>query len=75
MGRNLVSWRSKKQNVVARSSAKDEYRALAIGAREALWIRQLLTDLHLLREEPIKIYCNNKAMIDIANNPVQHDRT
>ena len=53
----------------------EEYRALALGVCEALWIRQLLSELHLLPNSPVMLYCDNKAAIDIANNPVQHDRT
>src|SRR3954466_4462799 len=75
VGGNLVTWRSKKQNVVARSSAEAEYRALALGVSEAMWIRKLMTELQLLQDGPVMLYCDNKAAIDIANNPVQHDRT
>ncbi|XP_048433393.1 secreted RxLR effector protein 161-like [Pyrus x bretschneideri] len=42
VGGNLVTWRSKKQNVVSRSSAEDEYRGMAHGVCEILWLRKLL---------------------------------
>ncbi|XP_059639648.1 uncharacterized mitochondrial protein AtMg00810-like [Cornus florida] len=45
VGGNLVTWRSKKQNVVARSSAEAEFRALAYGICEAIWLKRLLEDL------------------------------
>src|SRR3954469_19330768 len=61
--------------MVARLSTEAEYRALALGVCEALWIRQLLSELHLLPNSPVMLYCDNNATIDIANNPVQHDRT
>jgi Reverse transcriptase (RNA-dependent DNA polymerase) len=67
VGGNLVSWRSKKQNVVARSTAH--------GVSEGLWLRRLLLELGLFEDKPIILYCDNKAAINIANNPVQHDRT
>ena len=70
VGGNLVTWRSKKQNVVARSSAEAEYRALALGVCEALWIRQLLSELQLVKSGPVMMDCDNKTAIDIANNPV-----
>nr|XP_028952494.1 uncharacterized protein LOC114822323 [Malus domestica] len=45
VGGNLVTWRSKKQNVVAYSSAKAEYRGMALGICEILWLKLLLSDL------------------------------
>lgn len=44
-GDNLVSWSSKKQNVIAKSSTEFEYRALSTGAAELIWIQALLTEL------------------------------
>ncbi|XP_070020549.1 secreted RxLR effector protein 161-like [Nicotiana sylvestris] len=44
-GGNLVSWKSKKQNVVAQSSAEAEYRAMAMATCELIWIKQLLKEL------------------------------
>ncbi|KAK8934504.1 hypothetical protein KSP39_PZI014308 [Platanthera zijinensis] len=72
---NLVTWRSKKQSVVARSSAEAEYRSMSHGLCEGLWLSILLQDLGLKEEAPISLYCDNKAAISIAHNPVQHDRT
>ena len=74
VGSNLVTWRSKKQNVVARSSAEAEFRGMALEICEALWLRLLLMDLGW-PTQPIRLYCDNKAACDIAHNPVQHDRT
>ncbi|KAK3001020.1 hypothetical protein RJ639_020680 [Escallonia herrerae] len=75
VGGILVTWRSKKQNVVARSSAEAEFRGIALGVCEALWLRLLLQDLGCVSKQPIKLYCDNKVACDIAHNPVQHDRT
>lgn len=72
---NLVTWRSKKQNVVARSSAEAEFRAVAQGMCEGLWLLRLLRELGVPIYLPIKLYCDNKAAINISLNPVQHDRT
>lgn len=72
---NLVTWRSKKQNVVARSSAEAEFRAVAQGICEGLWLKKLLEELRVTIKLPIKLYCDNKAAINISHNPVQHDRT
>ena len=75
VGSNLITWRSKKQNVVARSSAEAEFRGMTLGICEALWLILLLMDLGYLPRQPIRLYCDNKATCDIAHNPVQHDRT
>lgn len=75
LGGNLVTWRSKKQNVVAWSSAEAEYRAMAQGVCELLWLKIVLEDLRVKWDGPMKLYCDNKSAISIAHNPVQHDRT
>ena len=75
LGGNLVTWRSKKQNVVARSSAEAEFRAMAQGVCELLWLKIILEDLKIRWDGPMRLYCDNKSAISIAHNPVQHDRT
>jgi hypothetical protein len=75
LGGNLVSWRSKKQDVVSRSTAEAEYRAMAQGLSEMLWSRNLLDELKILKTSCVNVWCDNKSAINIANNPVQHDRT
>lgn len=75
VGGNLVTWRSKKQSVVARSSAEAEFRAVALGICEILWIKRLLEELRLRIKLPMKAYCDNKSAILIAHNPVLHERT
>ncbi|TYK27430.1 cysteine-rich RLK RECEPTOR-like protein kinase [Cucumis melo var. makuwa] len=72
---NLVTWRSKQQSVVSKSSAEAEYRAMSLGICEKIWLQKVLSDLHQECETPLKLFCDNKAAISIANNPVQHDRT
>ncbi|RVW56768.1 Retrovirus-related Pol polyprotein from transposon RE1 [Vitis vinifera] len=72
---NLVTWRSKKQSVVARSSAEAEYRALAQGICEGIWIKRVLSELGQTSSSPILMMCDNQAAISIAKNPVHHDRT
>jgi hypothetical protein len=75
LGGNLVTWRSKKQNVVARSSAEAEFRSMALGICELLWLKIILNDLKVKWESPMRLFCDNKSTIAIAHDPVQHDRT
>ena len=75
IGGNLVTWTSKKQNVVARSSAELEFRAMALRICELLWLKIILCDLKVEWEASMRLYCDNKSAIDIAHNSFQHDRT
>ncbi|KAL5698715.1 hypothetical protein ACHQM5_029711 [Ranunculus cassubicifolius] len=75
VGGNLVTWKSKKQNVVARSSAEAEYRAMATTTSEIIWLRVLLKNLGFGSSQPIILYCDNQAAMHIASNPVFHERT
>uniref|UniRef100_A0A2N9F358 Uncharacterized protein n=1 Tax=Fagus sylvatica TaxID=28930 RepID=A0A2N9F358_FAGSY len=71
----LVTWWSKKQNVVARSSAKAEYRAMAHTASKMLWVCSLLRDLGIDVPTSMQMFCDNQAAIFNANNPVFHEHT
>ena len=75
IGDSLVTWQSKKQSVVARSSAKAEFRAIAHDICEVLWIKQLLEELKAASPLPMKVFCDNKAVIAVAHDPILHDRT
>ncbi|KAH9762091.1 retrovirus-related pol polyprotein from transposon RE1 [Citrus sinensis] len=75
MGPNLVSWCSKKQAVVSRSSAESEYQALAMAAAEVLWIRSLLTEIGLTLSSIPIIWCDNQSAAALASNPKFHSRT
>jgi hypothetical protein len=66
---NLVSWSSKRQPVVSRSSAKTEYRAMANGVAEASWLRQLLLELHQLLHRSTLVYCNNVSVVYLSTIP------
>jgi hypothetical protein len=75
LGNNLITWSSKKQPTVSRSSTEAEYRSLAIGAAELAWIRMLLCDFGVILPSPPVIWCDNTSAIALASNPVFHART
>ena len=72
---NIVTWRSKKQPVVARSSAEAEFRAMCQGICEGIWLRRMLKELGISISGPMNLLCDNKAAIEISKNLVHHDRT
>ncbi|BBG98547.1 RmlC-like cupins superfamily protein [Prunus dulcis] len=75
LGNALVSWKSKKQVTISRSSTEAEYRSMAAATCELTWLRYLLQDLHVAHSEPAKLFCDNQAALYIAANPVYHKRT
>ncbi|KAI3722513.1 hypothetical protein L2E82_33552 [Cichorium intybus] len=75
LGGAPVSWKTKKQSVVSRSSAEAEYRAMASTVSEIIWMRWLLKELEVQQTGPTTLFCDNQAARHIANNPVFHERT
>ncbi|KAL6321217.1 hypothetical protein AAG906_016251 [Vitis piasezkii] len=74
VGGKLVTWRSKKQKVVALSSAEAEFRGMAKGLCELLWLRRLLTEIGFDPDSEMKLFCDNKAAIDISHNHIYCER-
>ncbi|CAM8942212.1 unnamed protein product [Rhodiola kirilowii] len=72
---SLISWKTKKQAVVSRSSAEAEYRAMAHVCCELTCLHRLLIDLQVHIPTPISLYCDNNATMHIAKNPIFHERT
>ena len=75
VGRNLVSWKSKKQSVVSQSSAESEYRAMTQSICEIMWLHQLLMEVSIETPVPAKLWCDNQVARHIASNSVFHERT
>ncbi|KAL0399261.1 UNVERIFIED_CONTAM: Retrovirus-related Pol polyprotein from transposon RE1 [Sesamum radiatum] len=75
LGSSIVSWKTKKQATVSRSSAEAEYRSMASTVSELLWISYLLRDFQLPVQRPIPFWCDNRAALHITANPVFHERT
>ncbi|XP_019175853.1 PREDICTED: uncharacterized protein LOC109171181 [Ipomoea nil] len=75
LGDNLVSWVSRKQRTVARSSTEAEYKGLADVAAEVTWVVSLLRELGLHSGSPTTLWCDNLGATYLAANPVFHART
>nr|GEU94278.1 ribonuclease H-like domain-containing protein [Tanacetum cinerariifolium] len=75
LGNNLLSWSSKCQPTLSRSSAEAEYRGVANVVAETCWIRNLLRELHTPLSSATIVYCDNVSAVYLSSNPVQHQRT
>lgn len=75
VGCGPVSWRSRKQATVSLSSTEAEYKALSDSSREAVWLRALLSELHLRTRSAIPIHVDNEGAEALAKNPSHHSRT
>ncbi|XP_031101978.1 uncharacterized protein LOC116005883 [Ipomoea triloba] len=74
-GTNLISWVSRKQRTVARSSTEVEYKGLADVAAEVTWVVSLLRELQLHSRQPATLWCDNLGATYMAANPIFHART
>ncbi|KAM3001281.1 hypothetical protein FF2_037593 [Malus domestica] len=74
LGDNPISWQSKKQTSVSRSSTEAEYKALAHTAADLAWVRHILRDLKCVLLQPPVINCDNMSAIALSSNPVFHSR-
>lgn len=74
-GFSLISWKSKKQLTVSRSSAEPEYRILASIVAEIVWLTRLFKELGVNLQLPIPLYSDSKSAIQIALNSVFNERT
>ena len=75
VGGNLISWKSKKQNIVARSSVEAEYRVMTLVTCELILLNRLLKVLQFEEARPMALICDNQAALHIASNPVFHTMT
>jgi hypothetical protein len=72
LGDNIVSWSSKRQPIVSRSSVEAKYHVVADGVTEAAWLRRLLQELHSSLKRSTLVYCDNVSAMYLSTNPVQH---
>lgn len=75
LGGCLVSWCSKKQKVVSRSSCEAEYRAIVEATSELVWLKSLVHELGVALEAAPVLWCDNIGAASLASNPVFHART
>ncbi|KAH9666887.1 ABC transporter G family member 40 [Citrus sinensis] len=75
LGDNLVSWSSKKQSVVSKSSVESEYRAMALACAEITWICSVLKEINVKLSYTPLLLSDSTSAAAIATNPVLHSKT
>ncbi len=63
LGPAPIHWSSKLQPTIAMSTTKTKYQTLAEGAKEIVWLHNLLVDMHILQEGPTMLFCDNQSSI------------
>ena len=72
---STISWSSKRQYCVTRSSTEGEYVALSHATQEVVWLRRLLNDIGEKHDQPSVMNGDNQGAIELSMNPRFHDRT
>ncbi|GMI66347.1 hypothetical protein HRI_000304000 [Hibiscus trionum] len=75
LGTGVVSWSSKKQPIVTLSTTEAEFVAATAYASQAIWLRNVLEELHFLQQRATTIFCDNNSAIKLSKNPVLHRRS
>lgn len=70
-----ISWKSQKQRTVALSSTEAEYMALSEATKESIYLQSVLVELGLVELSDVKLFCDNRGAISLAENRVMHSRT
>ena len=74
MGTGAVSWSSKLQSIVALSTTEAEYVSAVSAGSEAIWVRQLLTELGYKPSGPSTLHLDNQSAMQVAKNPEHYGR-
>ncbi|KAM3251295.1 putative mitochondrial protein like [Capsicum annuum] len=74
LGDSLISWKSKKQNRVSKSSTEVKYRFMSTSCSNVVWLHGLIAKIKFLQSTLTPLYADNTSVIPIATNPVYHER-
>lgn len=74
-GGSLISWNSKKQHKISRSSAKADFRSMTSSIAELTWLEGLFAELNVIIHKPITVFSDSKSAIQFAPNPIFYERT
>jgi len=69
MGSGVISWASKKQQVVTLSTAEAEFITATTSACQVMWLRRILEELQFYQHGCTMIHCDNSSTIKRSRNP------
>lgn len=75
VGRGYIAWKSWKQPTFSLSRTGAEYEALSDSCKEAIWLGNILAELHLQTHDPIPLHIDNNGAEALACNPELHTQT
>eukprot|EP00253_Pinus_taeda_P020764 PITA_20764 len=75
LGSGPITWACKKQGAISLSLAEAEYRGAVEASKEALWLRQILSEFGFEQQHPTTLWCDNQSAIQLCKDPVQHQRS
>jgi hypothetical protein len=75
LGHGAVSWSSRKQDIVATSTCEAEYVAMSNAAKEALWLRQVLSEIGYQQNDASLILADNQGAIVLSEDQSNHQRS
>ena len=74
LGSGPITWSCKKQSAISLSSAEAEYGGAVKASKEAMWLRQILSEFGLHHQHPTTLWCDNQSAIQLCKDPIQHQR-
>eukprot|EP00253_Pinus_taeda_P005099 PITA_05099 len=75
LGSGPITWACKKQAAISLSSPEIEYHGAVEASKEALWLRQILSEFGFQQQHPTTLWCYNQSAIQLCKDPVQHQRS
>jgi len=72
LGSGPITWACKKQSVISLSSVEAEYRGVVEANKEALWLRQIVSEFGFQQQHPTTLWCDNQSAIQLCKDLVQH---
>eukprot|EP00253_Pinus_taeda_P027551 PITA_27551 len=75
LGLGPITWACKKQSVISLSSAEAEYHGVVEASKEAMWLRQILSEFGFQQQHLTTLWCDNQSVIQLCKDPVQHQRS